>query len=175
MKRINKFLIAFSCIFVLSTVAATAQQITKFGVVDTSKVYSAYFRNSAPIRNYEKKKAEFQDEINSQVEAIEKLQQKKLDYENAGNEAAAMKTEAEITKKTDYLTEYTNAKNVELESMQKTLQNSDEFYKKLYNTLAKIAESGSYSMILSLQESNAILWYSSSVDITNQVIADLGL
>ena len=78
-------------------------------------------------------------------------------------------------KKTDYLTEYTNAKNVELESMQKTLQNSDDFYKKLYNTLAKIAESGSYSMILSLQESNAILWYSSSVDITNQVISELGL
>ena len=59
--------------------------------------------------------------------------------------------------------------------MQKTLQSSDEFYKKLYNTLAKIAESGSYSMILSLQESNAILWYSSSVDITNQVIQELGL
>ena len=86
-----------------------------------------------------------------------------------------MKTEAEITKKTDYLNEYTNAKNFELESMQKTLRNSDEFYKKLYNTLAKIAESGSYSMILSLQDSNSILWYSSSVDITNQVIAELGL
>ena len=70
------------------------------------------------------------------------LLQKKLDYENAGNESQALRTEAEITKKTDYLTEYTNAKNVELESMQKTLQNSDDFYKKLYNTLAKIAESG---------------------------------
>ena len=167
-------------IFILSllffiTLPAFSQQVTRFGVVDTAKVYNAYFRNSAPVRNYEKKKAEFQDEINSQVEAIKKLQQKKLDYENAGNEAAAMKTEAEITKKTDYLTEYTNAKNVELESMQKTLQNSDDFYKKLYNTLAKIAESGSYSMILSLQDSNSILWYSSSVDITNQVITELGL
>ena len=161
--------------FLSLTLPAFSQQVTRFGVVDTAKVYNAYFRNSAPVRNYEKKKAEFQDEINSQVEAIKKLQQKKLDYENAGNEAAAMKTEAEITKKTDYLTEYTNAKNVELESMQKTLQNSDDFYKKLYNTLAKIAESGSYSMILSLQESNAILWYSSSVDITNQVISELGL
>lgn len=167
-------------IFILSllffiTLPVFSQQVTRFGVVDTAKVYNAYFRNSAPVRNYEKKKAEFQDEINSQVEAIKKLQQKKLDYENAGNEAAAMKTEAEITKKTDYLTEYTNAKNVELESMQKTLQNSDDFYKKLYNTLAKIAESGSYSMILSLQDSNSILWYSSSVDITNQVITELGL
>ena len=174
MKRYFKVFISLT-VLALAAAPAFSQQITKFGVVDTAKVYQAYFTNSAPIRSYEKKKAEFQEEINKQVEAIKKLQQKKLDYENSGNEAAALKTEAEITKKTDYLTEYTNAKNFELESMQKTLRNSDEFYKKLYNTLAKIAESGSYSMILSLQESNAILWYSSSVDITNQVIAELGL
>ncbi len=174
MKRYFKVFISLA-VLALAAAPAFSQQITKFGVVDTAKVYQAYFTNSAPIRSYEKKKAEFQEEINKQVEAIKKLQQKKLDYENSGNEAAALKTEAEITKKTDYLTEYTNAKNFELESMQKTLRNSDEFYKKLYNTLAKIAESGSYSMILSLQESNAILWYSSSVDITNQVIAELGL
>ena len=174
MKRNFKILFAV-CVFAFASIPAFSQQVTRFGVVDTAKVYNAYFRNSAPVRNYEKKKADFQAEINSQVEAIKKLQQKKLDYENSGNSAAAMKTEAEITKKTDYLTEYTNAKNVELESIQKTLQSSDDFYKKLYSTLAKIAESGSYSMILSLQESNAILWYSSSVDITNQVIQELGL
>ena len=174
MKRYLKVLISIA-VLALAGAPAFSQQITKFGVVDTAKVYNAYFRNSAPVRNYEKKKAEFQEEINKQVEQIKKLQQKKLDYANAGNDAAALKTDAEITKKTDYLTEYTNAKNVELESMQKTLQNSDEFYKKLYNTLAKIAESGSYSMILSLQDSNSILWYSSSVDITNQVISELGL
>ena len=134
-------LILVIAVLALASLPAFSQQITKFGVVDTAKVYNAYFRNSAPVRNYEKKKAEFQEEINKQVELIKKLQQKKLDYENAGNDSAALKTEAEITKKTDYLTEYTNAKNVELESMQKTLQNSDDFYKKLYNTLAKIAES----------------------------------
>ena len=174
MKRYFKVLVSLA-VFMFACSPAFSQQITKFGVVDTAKVYQAYFRNSAPVRNYEKKKAEFQEEINKQVEQIKKLQQKKLDYENSGNSAAAMKTEAEITKKTDYLTEKKKKKNVELESMQKTLQNSDDFYKKLYNTLAKIAESGSYSMILSLQESNAILWYSSSVDITNQVISELGL
>ncbi|MDD7612036.1 MAG: OmpH family outer membrane protein [Spirochaetales bacterium] len=152
-----------------------SQQITKFGVVDTAKVYNAYFRNSAPVRNYEKKKSEFQEEVNKLSDELKKLQQKKLDYESAGNETQVLKIEAEITRKKDYLTEYTNAKNVELESLQKSLQNSDDFYKKLYNTLAKIAEGGGYSMILSLQDANAILWYSSSVDITNQVINELGL
>lgn len=168
--------LVISLVFVMAmTVPAFSQQITKFGVVDTAKVYNNYFLSSKPIRDYEKKKTEFQDEVNKLTDDLKKLQQKKLDYENNGNESAAMKVESEITKKKDYLTEYTNAKNFELESMQKTLMNSDDFYKKLYNTLAKIAESGGYSMILSLQDANAILWYSSSVDITSQVIAELGL
>ena len=171
----KKRLLSLFILFLLISIPAFSQQITKFGVVDTAKVYNAYFRNSAPIRNYEKKKADFQEEVNKLSDELKQLQQKKLDYESAGNETQVLKIEAEITRKKDYLTEYTNAKNVELESLQKSLQNSDDFYKKLYNTLAKIAESGGYSMILSLQDANAILWYSSSVDITNQVINELGL
>ena len=83
--------------------------------------------------------------------------------------------ESEITKKTDALTEYTNAKNVELESLKKNLQNSDAFYKKLYGVLEKVAENEGYSMIMSLQQANAVLWYSPSVDITEKVIAELGI
>ena len=174
MKRFTKLVL--SLVFVAATaVPAFAQQITKFGVVDTNRVYSTYFRKSTAVRNYENKRAEFQEEINKRTAELRELQQKKLDFEKNGNESQALKLEAEITKKTDYLTEYTNAKNVEIDSILKSLKDSDEFYKKLYNTLAKIAESGGYSMILSLQESNAILWYSNSVDITDQVIKNLGL
>lgn len=171
----KKYFIATAFLFTMIISNSFAQQITKFGVVDTAKVYNAYFRNSAPIRNFEKKKAEFQAEINKRTDELRSLQQKKLEYENEGKEAQALKVESEIIKKKEYLTEYTNAKNVELETLQRSLQTSDEFYKKLYNTLSRIAESGGYSMILSLQDSNSILWYSSSVDITSQVISELGL
>ena len=124
-----------------------AQQITKFGVVDTAKVYKAYFRNSAPVRNYDRKKSEFQQAINKYTDELQKLQSKKVEYEKNGNDALVLKTDAEITKKKDFLIEYTNAKNAELESMQKTLQGSDAFYNKLYDTLSKVAEAGGYSMI----------------------------
>lgn len=168
--------ILISVLFSIFTISGVfAQQITKFGVVDTNKVYNAYFRNSTAVRNYEKKRADYQNEINKTADELRELQQKKIDLEKNGNEAQALKVEAEITRKKDYLTEYTNAKNVELESLAKSLKNSDEFYKKLYSTLSRIAEGGGYSMILSLQESNAILWYSNSVDITEDVIKQLGL
>ena len=64
MKRYFKVLISLA-VLTLAGFPAFSQQITKFGVVDTAKVYNAYFRNSAPVRNYEKKKAEFQEEINN--------------------------------------------------------------------------------------------------------------
>lgn len=170
----KKFKLLAVLLVAFAGIPCFSQQITKFGVVDTAKVYNAYYRTSTAIRNYEKKKAEFQDVINKETENLNQLQQKRLDYINAGNESAALRTEAEITKKKEYISEYANAKNVELEAMQKTLQSSDDFYKKLYNVLEKIAETGGYSMILSLQDANSILWYSSSVDITNQVISELG-
>ena len=173
----NTFKKAFiACVFaVVCASGSFAQQITKFGVVDTSRVYAAYFRNSASVRNYEAKKTEFQNEINKRTDEIQQLKQQKAEYLNSGNESAALKLEADITKKTDFLTEYTNAKNVELESLKKSLQNSDAFYKKLYSTLGHVAESEGLSMILSLQQANAILWYSQSVDITDKVISELGL
>ena len=60
----KKRLLSLFILFLLISIPAFSQQITKFGVVDTAKVYNAYFRNSAPIRNYEKKKADFQEEVN---------------------------------------------------------------------------------------------------------------
>ncbi len=159
----------------LSLAGLSAQQITRFGVVDTARVYQAYFRNSAPVRNYENKKSQFQAEITKRSEEIQKLKSQKTEAESSGNDATASRLESEIIKKTDSLTEYTNAKNVELESIKNNLQNSDSFYKKLYAVLERVAEDGGYSVILSLQNANGILWYSSSVDVTDKVIASLGL
>ncbi len=166
-----------SVAFVLASLCGSsrAQQITRFAVVDTAKVYQSYFRNSAPVRNYENKKEEFQKELDRQVAELQKLNDRKIELLRQNNETEALKIEAQITKKADYITEYSNAKNAELESLKKSLQENNAFYKKLYEVLANVAESGGYSMILSLQDSSAVLWYSSSVDITDQVISKLGL
>ena len=81
--------------------------------------------------------------------------------------------ESEITKKTDYLSSYTQAKQIELDSIRNRLENSDSFYKSLYELIGQIAESEGYSLILSLQQAQNILWYSPSVDITDKIITQL--
>lgn len=187
---------------------AVAQQITRFGVVDTAKVYSAYFKNSAAVRNYEKKKSEAQEEINKRTEELRALKAKRLEIsggmqsggeawderEGADDESGIMsegrstfpsstsnrsadaqlkKVDADIAQKTQYLNEYAANKNLELETMRNSMQNSDAFYKKLYAVIGKVAESGGYSAILSLQQASGVLWYSPSVDITDEVIRAL--
>ena len=175
MKTLKKLFIF--CIFLLSFSAPSlfAQQITKFAVVDTAKVYQTYFKNTTAIRNYESKKAEFQGEIEKKTAELQKLHDQSLEAKKKNDSAALMRLESQINQKTEYLKEYANAKNLELETMKNNLQKNDAFYKQLYDKLGEIAESGGYSLILSLQQANGILWYSSTVDITDEVIAKLGL
>ena len=175
MNKNTKIFLISAVLASLFTTGAFAQQITRFGVVDTARVYQAYFRNSAPVRHYESKKSEFQNEITKRTEEIQKLKQQAAEYKNSGNESAAIKLDADIVRKTDALTEYTIAKTRELESIKNNLQNSDSFYKKLYSTLENVAENEGFSLILSLQQANGVLWYSSSVDVTDKVISALGL
>lgn len=166
------FVLIFACIL---TSGVFAQQITRFGVVDTSRVYQAYFRNSAPVRNYESKKKEFQNEIDKRTDEIQNLKNQKVEAQAAEDETLVFKLDSEIIKKTDSLTDYTNAKNIELDSLKNNLQNSDSFYKKLYSVIERVAENEGFTMILSLQQANGILWYSQSVDVTDKVIKQLGL
>ena len=171
----NKKIFALTLLTLVLCGFASAQQITKFGVVDTSRVYEAYFRDTGPVRNYEKKKADFQKQIDSLTQELKDLQAKRAEALKNKNEATVQRLDSQITKQTEYLKEYTNAKNMELDSLRRSLQSSDSFYQKLYSTLERIAEGGGYSMILSLQDSNSILWYSPSVDVTDEVISALGL
>lgn len=168
----KKFICILVCLFVFLGVSF-AQTMTRFGVVDTARVYSTYFRDSAAVRNYEQKKAEFQKKINEKTEELKTLNQKMIDLKEKGDEAGALKVEAEITKKADYLSEFANTKNTELESIKRRIEKSDSFYSSLYDVIGRIAESEGYSMILSLQQANSILWYSPSVDITDKVISGL--
>ena len=172
-KLFNKKVMVLTVLAFVLSMSAFCQTITKFAVVDTARVFSTYYRDSAAVRNYEAKKADFQNQVNQKTEELKTLNQKMIDAKESGDEVSATKYEAEIIKKADYLSEFTSTKNIELESIRKKLEKSDNFYSKLYDVISRIAESEGYSMILSLQQANTILWYSPSVDITDKVIKAL--
>lgn len=169
MKRFYFFIIFGILFFALQ---AQQKQITKFAVVDTKKIYSMFKQNSTLIRDYENKKKKYQEEIEELSEEIIVLKKKKMQAQKAGNEAEVQNISEEIYEKTNFLTEFSKAKNDELMSIKASLSN-DGFYRSLYAVIKKVAVKEGYSMVLSLQDGDAILWYSPTVDITQEIIKEL--
>ncbi|HKL87226.1 MAG TPA: OmpH family outer membrane protein [Treponemataceae bacterium] len=150
-----------------------AQQITRFGVVDTARIYTAFYRDSRNVRDYESKKTLYQGEIQRMAEEIKALRQQKVDAEALGDQARVLKLDSSVQTKTATLLEYSKVKNSELDGLKKKLTTDDEFYSVLYEEIRRISESDGYSMILSLQEGASIIWYSPTVDITDKVIRNM--
>jgi len=167
----RRFFIIALCI--LPLIATSAQQITRFAVVDTSRIYTTFYRDSRSVRDYEAKKSLYQGEIQRLTEEIKAMRQQKVDAETVGETIKVNRLTSEITTKTAFLLDYTKAKNAELDSLKKKLTTDDNFYSMLYEEIRKIGESDGYSMVLSLQEGTSIIWYSPTVDITDKVIRSM--
>ena len=168
----KKYVFILFCLLI-DGAALFAQQITRFAVVDTSRIYSTFLKDSRSVRDYQSKQAKYQAETQQMSDEIIALRQKKVDAEAIGRTDAVQKYQAEIDAKTRFLLEYSKACNDELAMLRKNLVSDDVFYSRLYAAIKKIAESQGYTMVLNLQQGEAIIWYTPTVDITETVIREL--
>ncbi|MGP1593884.1 MAG: OmpH family outer membrane protein [Treponema sp.] len=168
MKKIIVLLCVLACAAVLP-----AQQITRFAVVDTSRIYATFLPDSRSVRDYQAKKVKYQAEIQRMSDEIISFRQKKVDAESLGKQDIVQKLQAQIESKTSFLVEYSKACNDELAMLRKNLVSDDVFYSRLYAAIKKIAESQGYTMVLNLQQGDSIIWYSPTVDITEDLIREM--
>ena len=147
-----------------------AQQLTRFAVVDLPKVYTAFFRDSRSVREFEERSAGVQAEIDKMTREIQELRSKRIDLVNQGDQAGALRLENEIYRKSEFLREYYTVKTAELEDQRRKLAQSDSFMEQVYGEIRSIAESEGYSMVMNLKDA---IWYSPTVDITDKVIQNL--
>ena len=167
-KLLLLFLISLCFIF-----AAEAQQITRFAVVDLPKVYVAFFRESRAVREFEERSARVQSEIDRMTAEIQNLRVNLVNAQAQNNQQQVLRLESEITRRSDFLKEYYKTKTAELETQKNALTRSGAFLEQVYDEIRFIAESEGYSMVLNLKENTGILWYSSTVDITDKLIQSL--
>jgi outer membrane protein len=149
-----------------------AQQLTRFAVVDLPKVYTAFFRESRAVREFEERSARVQTEIDKMTKEIQELRSKHADQVLQGDQSQALRTETEINRKSEFLREYYTVKMAELESQRRQLSQSNSFLEQVYSEIRSIAESEGCSMVLN-KDNPGILWYSATVDITDKVIQNL--
>ncbi len=163
----------FVLLFLLATASIFSQQITRFAVVNTSLIFDTFRRDSKAARDYEQKKKKYELRIKELEKEIIKLRQKKVTAATQGKSSVVEKYEETIKTKITFLQEFLKAGNDELEMLKADLMNDDDFYSKLYAAIRKIGETEGYSMVLTLQQNSGIIWYSTTVDITNLVIEEL--
>ncbi|AGT42841.1 OmpH family outer membrane protein [Treponema pedis] len=169
----NKKVISGILLLFIFICAGFAQQITRFAVVDTSAIFDTFRRDSKSARDYKEKQEKYTAKTKELSDEIVKLRQKKVDAVAANKESVAQKYEEQIKSKVAFLQEYVKACNDELEMLKRDLINDDEFYSSLYEAIKRVAETEGYTMVLTLQQSIGIIWYSPTVDITDKVIQEL--
>jgi outer membrane protein len=169
---VKKYFLLFAIIFLgLSTLSA--QQLTRFAVVDLPRVYITFFSESRAVRDFEERVARVQSDIDRMEAEIRTLRNNLITAEFQGNREQALRLEVQINRQTEYLREYHQLKTAELEALRANLARSSTFLEQVYDEIRFIAESEGYSMVLNLKENTGILWYSPTVDITNKLIQNL--
>jgi outer membrane protein len=152
---------------------AEAQQLTRFAVVDLPRVYMSFFRESRAVRDFEAQSARVQAEIDRMTAEIQTLRVNQVNAQAQGNQEQALRYEAEINRRSDFLKEYYKTKTAELESARNKLAQSGAFLEQVYDEIRYVAESEGYTMVLNVKENTGILWYSPTVDITDKIIRSL--
>lgn len=157
--------------------SAPAQQITRIAVIDLQKVILAYSKDGQAYKDFELRKAQIQADIDRQADAIRKLQAQKLEADKAGDKQSSLKIETDLYQKTEYLRDFVRAKQAELDDQAKKLASSSDFVQLVYKQIQQIAENEGYSLVLNLKSADsvmsAVVWYSSMIDITDEVIQAL--
>ena len=136
----------------LLTTSLYSQQLTRFAVVDLSRVYFAYFRDSRDVREFEERSANVQAEIDKMTKEIQELRSKRVDLVNQGDQTGALRLENEIYRKSEFLKEYYSVKTAELEDRRKKLSQSDSFLEKVHNEIRSIAESEGCTLVLPIKD-----------------------
>jgi outer membrane protein len=160
-------------LLLVSSSALFAQQLTRFAVVDLSRVYTSFFKESRAVRDFEEKSSRVQSDIDRMTQEIQSLKSQQVDAQMQGDIQCSLKLENDIYKKSEFLKDYYTTKTNELEDQKRRLAQDNAFLGQVQTEIQLVAESEGYSMVLSLKDNPGILWYSPSVDITDKVIQSL--
>jgi outer membrane protein len=164
--------ILFIIIFCISC-SLYGQQLTRFAVVDLPKVYTEFFKDSRPVRDFNERSARIQNEIDRRTKEITELRAKQSEAVLKGEQTEANRLESQIYRMSEALKDYFQTQTAILEDQRKNLMRSGSFLEQVYDEIRYIAESEGYSIVMNLGDTKGIIWYSATVDITETLLQNL--
>lgn len=151
--------------------AATAQQLATVGIVNINQVYNSFYRDSQAVRDLERLRRQYQQEIDDYVRELESLRDRRFSAQEAGNTHRAEQLEDQIFEMQRFLEDLTARRRQQLNARQEQLL-SDEFLRRMQNAIQYVAETEGYTLILR-SDLDGLQWWSSEVDVSEKVLQRL--
>lgn len=168
MKRVTVLSIALLLLF---TAGVAAEQLTTVGIIDISKVYNSFYRDSRAVRELEELRERYQAEIDREVGELEDLKEDLAQAQDRGNQTRIEQLNSEISRQRRYVEDLTRRRREQLQQRQQNLV-SDDFLNRLQQAIVYVAESEGYTVVIRTDQ-EGLQWWSPEVDISDLVLERL--
>ncbi len=151
-----------------------AQQVTKVGICDFTKVLSTAYRESKTVRDWEAAKADYQKEVSTTSKEITDLESQKLDADKAGNRELSLSLEKKIADRKQYLDNFRRVRGQVLQQQaEKAL--TGQVVRDILSAINLVAEQEGMSLVFRSDGTygESIIYRLPEVDVTEKVIKEL--
>lgn len=167
-----KKIIMITAVMLLPLALLPAEQLSKIGIVNFSRIVEDYFSESAAWREIDAMREKYEEGKEAILEEINQLKMDRLEAENDGEELKALRLSDRLRQKEEYLKEYHNIWSSRINSKISNVYQSSSFTSEILTAIEFIAETEGLSMVIRSQDPN-VLWYNKEVDITDMVLKRL--
>mgnify|MGYP006266275161 CR=1 FL=1 len=158
-------------LLVLFASALGAEQLTTVGIIDISRVYNSFYRDSQAVRELEELRERYQAEIDREVQELEDLKDDLTEAQDDGNQTRIEQLQSRISRQRNYVEDLTRRRREQLQQRQQNLV-SDDFLNRLQQAIVYVAESEGYTVVIRTDQ-EGLQWWSPTVDISDLVLERL--
>lgn len=168
----TKRILIILMILLVSAFSLSAEQLSKIGIVNFTRIVEDYFAESSAWREIDSMREKYNDGRDEILDEINDLKMDKLQAENNNNEIKALKLDDEIYNKQEYLKEFHSVWQTRINNKIQGVYQSSTFTAEILDAIKYISETEGYSMIMRAQDPNILLW-SPDIDVTDIVLERL--
>ena len=164
MRRIIVALVAM----MLSVVGVSAQN---YMVVDSEKVFKSLSTYNNALEQIEQLSAQYQAKVDAKFQEVERLYNSYMQQRAALSEATRQQREQQILQKEQEATEYQESIfGTDGELMKKRMELIQPIQQRVFSTIERYATQYGYGLVIDISANPTVLYYSSKVDYTQQII-----
>ena len=153
---------------VMSVGVASAQN---YMVVDSEKVFKSIEAYNDALEDIEALATQYQDAVDKKFAEVENLYNSYMQQRAALSEATRQQREQQILQKEQEATEYQESIfGTDGELMKKRMELIQPIQQRVFSTIERYASQYGYDLVIDISANPTVLYYSSKVDYTQQII-----